>query len=122
VSIAAVVLSLLLAAVCLGAGAPKVRLKGEIPERLRQHMGLSDGLVRFIGLAELAATAGLIIGIFWRPPGIAAAVGLGILLVGAVAFHARAGDYADPAARGQAAAPIVLAAAAIAAAITLAMS
>lgn len=70
--------------------------------------GLSAALVRFIGLAELAAAGGLIAGLFWRPIGIAAAAGFAVLLVGAVGFHAKAGDYSDPKTRGGAMAPIVL--------------
>ena len=50
----AAVLSVLLAIVALAAGLPKVRLTGDIPAQL-QAGGLSATLVRFIGLAELAA-------------------------------------------------------------------
>jgi hypothetical protein len=56
--------------------------------------------VRFIGLAEVAAAGGLIIGVFWQPLGIAAAIGFTITMIGAVAFHAKAGGYADPATPG----------------------
>jgi uncharacterized membrane protein YphA (DoxX/SURF4 family) len=120
--IAAAILSILLAAVALAAGAPKVVLKGSTPAHLQSHMGLSPGLVRFIGLAEVSAAAGLIVGLFWRPLGIAAAVGFAILLIGATGFHTKAGDYADPKTRTQATAPIVLALVAIAAAVTLTLA
>lgn len=120
--IAAAILSILLAAVALAAGAPKVVLKGSTPAHLQSHMGLSPRLVRFIGFAEFSAAAGLIVGLFWRPLGIAAAVGFAILLTGATGFHARAGDYADPKTRAQAMAPIVLALVAIAAAVTLTLA
>jgi uncharacterized membrane protein YphA (DoxX/SURF4 family) len=121
VNVAAVVLSLVLALVSLGAGAPKALLKGEVPQRLQEHMKLSLGLVRFIGLAEVAAAAGLVIGIWWRPLGIAAAVGMAVLLAGATGFHARAGDYTDPKERGGAMVPIILTLIAIAAAVTLSL-
>jgi DoxX-like protein len=120
--IAAAILSVLLAAVALAAGAPKVVLKGRPPAHLQSHMGLSTGLVRFIGLAEVSAAAGLIVGLFWQPLGIAAAVGFAVLLIGAIGFHAKAGDYADPKTRFQATTPIVLASVAIAAAVTLALA
>jgi hypothetical protein len=45
---------------------------------------------------------GRTVGLFPRPLGIAAAVGFAVLLIGAVAFHARAGVYADPKSRTQA--------------------
>ncbi|WP_308297246.1 MULTISPECIES: DoxX family protein [unclassified Streptomyces] len=47
-------------------------------------------------------------GLFWQPLGIAAAVGFGITMIGAVAFHAKAGDYANAATRGNVMAPIIL--------------
>lgn len=121
-SVTAIILSIVLAIASLGAGVPKALLKGEVPEQLHQHMNLSHGLVRFIGLAEVAAAAGLVIGIWWRPLGIAAAIGMAVLLIGATGFHAKAGDYADPKARGGAMAPIILALLAIATAVTLSMS
>jgi hypothetical protein len=61
------ILSLLLAFVALAAGAPKVVLKGTSAE-LQSHMGLGAGLVRFIGLAEVAVAAVLVVGLFWWRP------------------------------------------------------
>lgn len=120
--ITAAILSVLLGLVTLAAGVPKALLKGDVPANLQSHMGLSAGLVRFIGLAEVAATVGLVIGLFWQPLGIAAAVGFAITMVGAIFFHAKAGDYADPKTRGPAMVPPVLALVSIATALTLALS
>jgi uncharacterized membrane protein YphA (DoxX/SURF4 family) len=120
--ITAAVLSVLLALVSLAAGAPKALLKGDVSAGLQSHMGLSAGLVRFVGLAEVAAAGGLIIGLFWQPLGIAAAIGLTITMIGAVGFHAKAGDYADPATRGNAMAPIILTAVSVATAVTLGLA
>ncbi|MGI5397536.1 DoxX family protein [Streptomyces sp. CA-251251] len=119
--IAAVILSALLALVSLAAGAPKAQLKGSVPDEL-VGKGLSAGLVRFIGLAEVAAAAGLIAGIWWQPLGIAAAVGMLVMMLGAIRYHAKWGDYADAEARGAASAPVLFALVAVAAAITLAAS
>jgi uncharacterized membrane protein len=47
---------------------------------------------RLIGLAELGAAVAAIVGIFWRPAGVVAAIGMTVLLIGAVIFHRRAGD------------------------------
>ncbi|MFF6809344.1 DoxX family protein [Streptomyces sp. NPDC012403] len=38
-------------------------------------------------MAEVAATVGLVVGLFWRPLGIAAAAGMTVTLVGAVVFR-----------------------------------
>ncbi|MCX5259703.1 DoxX family protein [Streptomyces canus] len=120
--ITAAVLSVLLALVSLAAGAPKALLKGDVSAGLQSHMGLSAGLVRFVGLAEVAAAGGLITGLFWQPLGIAAAIGFTITMIGAVGFHAKAGDYADPATRGNAMAPIILTALSVATAVTLGLA
>jgi hypothetical protein len=118
----AAILSVLLALATLAAGTPKALLKGEVSTGLQSHMGLSTGLVRFIGLAEVAAAVGLIVGLFWQPLGIAAAMGFAVAMVGAVGFHAKAGDYADPATRGDAIAPIALILFSAATAVTLGLA
>jgi hypothetical protein len=41
---------------------------------------------------ELAGVAGVLIGLLWAPIGIAAAIGLALLSIGAVAVHMRAAD------------------------------
>ncbi|WP_405970686.1 DoxX family protein [Streptomyces sp. NBC_00988] len=120
--VTAAILSVLLALVSLAAGAPKTLLKGDVPAQLQTHMELSATLVRLIGAAELAAAGGLVAGIFWQPLGIAAALGFAAVMVGAVGFHARSGDYSDPKTRGGAIAPIALTALAIVTAVTLTLS
>jgi hypothetical protein len=46
-----------------------------------------------IGLLELAGVVGAIVGLWWWPPlGIAAAIGLALLSVGAIVSHVRAAD------------------------------
>ncbi|MGW6094162.1 DoxX family protein [Streptomyces sp. NPDC055157] len=58
--VTAAILSVLLALVTLAAGAPKTVLKGDVSAGLQSHMGLSAGLVRFIGLAEVSATVAVV--------------------------------------------------------------
>lgn len=120
--ITAGILSGLLALLALAAGGPKMVLKGDVSASLQSHMGLSAGLVRFIGLAEVAAGVGLIVGLFWQPLGIAAAVGMALLMVGAVGYHFRVGDYANPETRGGAMTAVVLIPFSAAAAVTLALA
>ncbi|MEU8836778.1 DoxX family protein [Streptomyces sp900116325] len=106
--VTAAILSVLLALVTLAAGAPKTVLKGDVSAGLQSHMGLSAGLVRFIGFAEISATVGLIVGLFWQPLGIAAAIGMALMMTGAVGYHIQVGDYANPETRGNALAAVVL--------------
>jgi uncharacterized membrane protein YphA (DoxX/SURF4 family) len=88
-----VTVSLLLVAVCLLpavgklTGQPKMRQSAE-------HFGILWPRYRLIGVAELAAAAGVLIGLWWHPLGIAAAAGMILLLVGALITHRRAGDSA----------------------------
>jgi hypothetical protein len=56
------------------------------------HFGIEWRRYRLLGVAELAAAAGLLAGLVWHPLGIAAALGLALLVGGAVVMHLRAGD------------------------------
>jgi DoxX-like protein len=56
------------------------------------HLGVKPLHWRLIGVCELAGVAGVLVGLVWAPIGVAAAIGLALLTVGAIAFHARASD------------------------------
>lgn len=59
---------------------------------IRDHLGVKPLQWRLIGTLELAGVAGVLVGLAWPPIGIAAAIGLALLSIGAVAFHIRASD------------------------------
>ena len=86
-----VTISLLLAAACLFpaawklAGHPKMRHSAA-------HFGIPWPRYRLIGIAELAATAGILIGLRRHSLGVAAAAGMVLLLLGALITHRRAAD------------------------------
>jgi uncharacterized membrane protein YphA (DoxX/SURF4 family) len=86
-----IAISLLLAAACLLPAAGK--LTGQ--PKMRQsaaHFGIPWPRYRLIGVAELAAAAGVLIGLWWHPLGVAAAAGMTLLLAGALISHRRAAD------------------------------
>jgi hypothetical protein len=86
-----VALSLLLVAVCAVPAAAK--LAGHPAMRqAAAHFGIAWSRYRLIGIAELAAAAGALTGLVWRPAGSAAAAGMTLLLLGALATHRRAHD------------------------------
>jgi hypothetical protein len=93
VHIPVIVLTAILAAVFLGTAVPKLTGQAQMRERM-DHLGVSPGLTRVLGVLEIAAVAGLLLGLLWAPLGIAAAVGLTLQMVGAVIYHARAKDPA----------------------------
>ncbi|MCD7442797.1 DoxX family protein [Streptomyces lincolnensis] len=56
------------------------------------HLDMSLGLYRIIGTLEVAAAAGLLLGLAAAPLGVAAAVGLAVLMGAATVVHLRHGD------------------------------
>lgn len=86
-----VVISLLLAAACLFPAAAKL-LGHPRMRKSAEHFGIGWPRYRLIGAAELAAGAGVLIGLWWHPLGIAAAAGMVLLLLGALVTHRRAAD------------------------------
>ena len=108
-----VTVSLLLTAACLFpavgklAGHPKMRQSAA-------HFKVPWTRYQLIGAAELAAAAGVLIGLWWHPLGVAAAAGMALLLLGAVLTHRRAADSGKETAPALAALALTLAYLAIA--------
>jgi uncharacterized membrane protein YphA (DoxX/SURF4 family) len=86
-------LSILLAAACLLPGLAKV-LGHPKMQKSAAHFGIPWHHYRLIGVAELAAAAGVLAGLWWQPFGVAAAAGMVLLLTGALITHRRALDSA----------------------------
>jgi uncharacterized membrane protein YphA (DoxX/SURF4 family) len=84
-------LSLLLAAACLIPAAAKLASHPKM-RHAAAHFGIPWPRYQLIGLAELAAAAGVLAGLRWHPLGLAAATGMILLLLAAVATHLRAAD------------------------------
>jgi uncharacterized membrane protein YphA (DoxX/SURF4 family) len=88
-----VAVSILLALLCLLPAAAKLSGQAQMRQSA-QHLGIPWERFLLIGLAELAAAAGVLAGLRVRPLGVAAAVGMVLLLAGALIVHSRAGDAA----------------------------
>ena len=86
-----IALSVLLAAACL---VPALAKLGSHPKMLASagHFGIPWSRYRLIGVAELAAAAGVIAGLSWPPIGVAAASGMAALVLGTLAVHRRSAD------------------------------
>jgi DoxX-like protein len=100
--IATIVLSALLALTFLGAGVPKV-IGAKQSLQMRDQVRVGADLWRVIGALEIAAALGLVAGLAVPVLGIAAAIGLALLLIGGIAAHVRVDDL-----RGAAPAAILL--------------
>ena len=90
-NIAFIVVSAVLALEMAGAGVPKL-LQLNAVRRNAEHLGVSVGLHRMIGVAELAAAAGLLVGIEFPALSAVTAVAVFLLMSGAVGYHIKAGD------------------------------
>jgi len=86
-----VVISLLLAAACLLPAAAKLAGHPKM-QQSAAHFGIPWPRFRLIGAAELAAAAGILIGLWWHPIGLAAAAEMAALLLGAIITHRKAAD------------------------------
>ena len=87
-TVVAIVLGLGLA----GSGSAKIRKDERVTAGLTAA-GVPLSWFVPLALLEFAATAGLVIGIWWRPLGIAAAIGVILYFIGALIFHVRANDF-----------------------------
>jgi uncharacterized membrane protein YphA (DoxX/SURF4 family) len=80
-----------LALLCLLPAAAKLSGQPRM-RRSARHFGIAWERYRLIGVAELAAAIGVLVGLRVRPLGMAAAVGMVVLLIGALVTHSRAAD------------------------------
>jgi uncharacterized membrane protein YphA (DoxX/SURF4 family) len=85
------IVSLLLVAVCVFPAAGKLLGHPKMRESATKF-GIPWRRYRLIAVPELAAAAGVLVGLFWRPAGIFAAGGMTVLLIGALIAHRRAHD------------------------------
>ncbi|WP_370501285.1 DoxX family protein [Mycolicibacterium sp. jd] len=89
--IATAVLSILLAALLGYTGAMKVIHTATAADNAA-HLGINARQSQLIGAAELAAVAGLLVGLAVRPLLIVTAAAVVALMIGAIAYHLRAKD------------------------------
>lgn len=86
-----VLVSLLLTGVCVVPAAGKL-----IGHPRMRHAAAQFGIpwpkYQLIAIPELAAAGGLLAGLVWPPVGVAAAIGMVLLLLAALVMHRRAND------------------------------
>ncbi|WP_328528057.1 DoxX family protein [Nocardioides sp. NBC_00368] len=90
--IATLVLSILFALLLLFSAYGKLTHNPAQAETL-EKVGVTR-IVPILALLEIAGAAGLIIGLFWWPLGVAAAIGTTLYFLGAVIAHVRVRDTA----------------------------
>ncbi len=96
---ASLVLSVLLALGMLVSGVQKLRRAPRI-RAFAEVLDLTPAQLTTLAILQIAATVGLVSGIWFAPFAIAAAIGSVLYFVGAIIVHVRAGDRAIQAAAG----------------------
>jgi len=89
--IAYVVIAVLLSLVLFMSARADITRDPKITEQLKE-IGVPESWFVPLGLIKIAGALGLLIGIVYRPLGIAAAIGVVLYFLGAVITHVRAGD------------------------------
>ena len=59
------------------------------------RVGVPEDKLNYLAAILLAGAAGLVVGLWWAPLGVAAAIGLVCYFLGAITFHIRAHDIAN---------------------------
>src|SRR3954451_22432913 len=89
--IALVVVTVLLAAICLNSAAMKVRQNEQVLAVIHGTVGVPMRYLPALPALEIAGAAGILIGLWLEPLGVLAAAGLVAYFVGAVGGHLRVG-------------------------------
>ncbi|NUU21673.1 MAG: DoxX family protein [Streptomycetaceae bacterium] len=89
--VATVIVSAVLAAVLAASAAFKLSHRSEAVQQYTR-LGVPEDKLDYLAVLLLAGAGGLLIGLFWWPMGVAAACGLIVYFLGAVAVHLRAGE------------------------------
>jgi uncharacterized membrane protein YphA (DoxX/SURF4 family) len=92
VFIALVVLTVLLALLALNSAAMKLRKNEQVLASISGTVGFPERQLPVLAGLEIAGAAGILIGLWLEPLGIAAAIGLVAYFLGALIGHLRVGD------------------------------
>jgi DoxX-like family len=90
--VAYTVIAVLLALGLLVSAAAKLRRVPQLVDGFTS-LGVPPGMLPFLAACEIAGAGGLVIGLWYPPLGIAAAIGLVLYFVGAVGAHLRSRDF-----------------------------
>ena len=91
--IAYVIIAIVMSFILVASGVAKVRRDPRIVYGIHEVVGVPLRLIPWLAVCEFAGAAGLLIGIFWWPLGIAAAIGVVIYFIGADIGHVRVKDF-----------------------------
>lgn len=85
-------LTIALAAIVLFSGIAKIRRDPKVVRVIHEVVGVPMKYLPLLAACEFAGALGLVLGFLWPALGVAAAAGVVVYFVGAVASHLRVGD------------------------------
>ncbi|MCX4676088.1 DoxX family protein [Streptomyces sp. NBC_01433] len=91
-SLAYLIVGIVLALMLLVSARAKLTRNQQLVDGLT-GLGVPLKMFPFLAACEIAGAVGLVIGIWWAPLGIAAAIGVVLYFVGAVGTHLRRSDF-----------------------------
>jgi uncharacterized membrane protein YphA (DoxX/SURF4 family) len=91
--IAYIIVAILMSALAVASGTGKLQHHPRIVSSIHGVIGVPMPWIPVLAACEIAGALGLLIGIFWPPLGLVAAVGLVAYFVGAVVAHLRVRDF-----------------------------
>ena len=91
--IAYLVITLVFALMVSYSGLGKIRRDPLQVKVVHETIGLPLKYFPLLAACEFAGAAGLVVGIWWPPIGIAAGIGLVLYFVGSIVSHLRVGDF-----------------------------
>ena len=91
--IAYIIFAIVMSFVLVASGIAKLRHNPQVVHGIHEVVGVPLRYFPWLATLEFAGAAGLLIGIWWRPLGIAAAIGVVLYFVGASIGHMRVRDF-----------------------------
>ncbi len=91
--IAYIIVAIVMAFMAVGSGVAKLQHNPRIVTGINGVIGVPMPWFPVLAACEIAGALGILIGIFWPPLGLAAAVGLVVYFVGAIVAHLRVRDF-----------------------------
>lgn len=90
--IALVITTVLLALICINSAVMKLRRSAQVVALIHETVGIPLRFLPALAALEIAGAVGILVGLWVRPIGLAAAVGLTAYFIGAVIGHLRVRD------------------------------
>lgn len=88
-----IALAILMSLLAIFSGVVKLQRNPRVVQILHEVVRVPMEWFPWLAACEFAGALGLLIGLIWRPVGVAAAIGLILYFLGAIIAHLRVGDF-----------------------------